>query len=58
MDVEVRGEQCDLGGVDGGISVQSVDGTVTEASPFGGFKIDYCLQRMSIDKFLELAPLD
>ncbi len=59
MDIEVRGEQCDLGGVDGGFSVQSVDGTVTKANPFGApFKMDYCLQRMSVDEFLELAPIE
>jgi hypothetical protein len=58
-DVEVRGEKCDLGGVDGGFSIQSVDGDVTEANPFGlGLKIDYCLRRMSVDKFLELAPIE
>ncbi len=57
-DVEVRGEKCDLGGVNGGFSIQSVDGAVTEANPFGlGLKIDYCLQRMSVDKFLKLAPI-
>ena len=58
MDVEVRGEKCDLGGVGGGFSIQSVDGTVTEANPFElGLTIDYCLQRMTVDKFLELAPI-
>ncbi len=58
MDAEVRGAKCDLGGVGGGFSIQSVDGTVTEANPFGlGLKIDYCLQRLSVDKFLELAPI-
>ena len=57
MNVEVRGEECDLGGVDGGFAVQSADGAVTNANPFGPpFRMDYCLQRMSIDKFLELAP--
>ena len=55
---EVRGEKCDLGGVGGGFSIQSVDGTVTEANPFDlGLTIDYCLQRMTVDKFLELAPI-
>jgi hypothetical protein len=59
INVEVRGEKCDLGGVDGGFSIQSVDGTVTESNPFGlGLKVDYCLQRMSVDKFLELAPIN
>ena len=58
MDVEVRGEKCDLGGVGGGFSIQSVDRTVTEANPFElGLTIDYCLQRMTVDKFLELAPI-
>jgi len=61
-DVEVRGEKCDLGGVGGGFSIQSVDRTVTEANPprsFGlGLKIDYCLQRLTVDKFLELAPIN
>ena len=56
---KVRGEQCDLGGTKGGFSIQSVDGSKTEANPFGlGLKLDYCLQRMSVDKFIELAPLD
>lgn len=55
----VRGEDCDLGGVGGGFSVQSVDGSVTEANPFQlGLKLDYCLQKMSVDRFLELAPID
>ncbi len=59
MDVEVRGEKCDLGGVGGGFSIQSVDGAVTEANPFGlGLTIDYCLQRLTVDKFLELAPIE
>lgn len=59
MGATVRGEQCDLGGVNGGLSVQSVDGTKTEANPLGlGLKLDYCLRRMSVDKFLQLAPLD
>lgn len=59
MGVEVRGEKCDLGGVNGGFSIQSVDGTVTEANPFGlGLTIDYCLQRLTVDKFLELAPIE
>lgn len=58
MNMEVRGEKCDLGGVGGGFSIQSVDGTVTESNPFGlDLKIDYCLQKMSVDKFLELAPI-
>jgi len=58
-DVEVRGEKCDLGGVGGGFSIQSVDGAVTEANPFGlGLTIDYCLQRLTVDKFLELAPIE
>ncbi len=56
---KVRGEQCDLGGVNGGFSIQSVDSSKTETNPFGlGLKLDYCLRRMSVDKFLQLAPLD
>jgi hypothetical protein len=56
---KVRGEQCDLGGVNGGFSIQSVDGSKTETNPFGlGLKLDYCLRRMSVDRFLRLAPLD
>ena len=55
----VRGEQCDLGGTKGGFSIQSIDGSKTEMNPFGlGLKLDYCLRRMSVDKFIELAPLD
>ena len=55
--VEVRGTKCDLGGVKGSFSVQSVDGSVTEANPFGlGLKLDYCLQKMTVDAFLKLAP--
>ena len=57
-DAEVRGAKCDLGGVAGGFSIQSVDGAVTEVNPFGlGLKIDYCLNRLSVDRFLELAPI-
>ena len=56
--VEVRGESCDLGGIDGGLSVQSVDGSVTEPNPMDlGIRVDYCLQKTSVDQFLELAPL-
>jgi hypothetical protein len=56
---EVRGESCDLGGLNGGLAVQSVDGTLTEANPLNlGLKIDYCLQKMSVDHFLELAPVE
>ena len=59
MNATVRGEKCDLGGVDGGFSVQSVDGTATDEDVFGlGLKIDYCLQRLSVDKFLTLAPIN
>lgn len=54
---DVRGEKCDLGGVKGGLSVQSVDGAKTEPNPFNlGIKIDYCLQKQSIDAFMKLAP--
>ena len=57
-DAEVRGAKCDLGGLGGGFSIQSVDGSVTEANPFGlGLKLDYCLNRLSVDRFLELAPI-
>ena len=56
---QVRGEQCDLGGVKGGFSAQSVDGSQTETNPFGlGLKLDYCLRRMTVDKFFKLAPLN
>ncbi len=55
---QVRGENCDLGGVKGGFSVQSVDGSKTETNPFGlGLKLDYCLRRMTVDKFFKLAPI-
>ncbi len=55
----VRGETCDLGGVKGALAVQSVDGGKTVTNPFNlGIKIDYCLQKMSIDKFMALAPLE
>ena len=54
----VRGEQCDLGGVNGGFSIQSVDGAKTETNPFGlGLKLDFCLRRMTVDAFLKLAPI-
>ena len=57
LDEEVRGETCDLGGVDGGFAVQSVDGKETAKNPFDlGLTIDYCLTRMSVDKFFEEAP--
>jgi hypothetical protein len=56
---EVRGESCDLGGLKGGFAIQAVDGSVTNANPFDlGLKIDYCLNRRSVDSFLELAPLE
>jgi len=55
----VRGESCDLGGVGGGFSLQSVDATVNEPNPFGlGLKLDYCLQKLSVDYFLGLAPVE
>lgn len=57
-DQQVRGTSCDLGGVGGGFSVQSVDGRTTEPNPFGlGLALDYCLQKMSVDGFFELAPI-
>lgn len=56
---KVRGEHCDLGGVGGGFGIQSVDGKVTEKNPFDlGLKIDYCLQKLSVDKLLELVPVE
>lgn len=56
---QVRGENCDLGGVKGGFSTQSVDGSKTETNPFGlGLKLDYCLRRMTVDNFLKLAPIN
>lgn len=58
-DLGVRGESCDLGGLNGGFSIQSIDGDITETNPFDlGLKIDYCLHKLSVDKFLELAPLN
>ena len=56
---KVRGEHCDLGGVGGGFGIQSVDGKVTENNPFDlGLKIDYCLQKLSVDKLLDLVPVE
>jgi len=56
-DAEVRGENCDLGGVGGGLSVQSVNGRETAKNPFDlGITIDYCLTKMSVDSFFEEAP--
>ncbi|NCF27244.1 MAG: hypothetical protein GWP69_07660 [Gammaproteobacteria bacterium] len=58
-DAKVRGEHCDLGGVGGGFGVQSVDGKVTESNPFElGLKIDYCLQKLSVDGLLKLVPVE
>ena len=54
---QVRGETCDLGGVGGGLSVQSVNGQETAKNPFElGITIDYCLTKMSVDVFFEDAP--
>jgi hypothetical protein len=54
----VRGIECDLGGVGGGFSVQSVDGVKVETNPLGlGLKLDYCLQKQTVDNFLKLAPI-
>jgi len=54
----VRGETCDLGGVGGGLAVQSVDGRETAQNPFDlGITIDYCLTKMSVDRFFEEAPV-
>ncbi|WP_424933441.1 hypothetical protein [Amaricoccus macauensis] len=56
--LSVQGEDCDLGGTGGGLSVQSVDGAQNVADPLGlGLAPDYCLKRLSLDDFLELAPL-
>lgn len=56
-DAEVRGAKCDLGGLKGGLAVQSVDGSKTEPNPFNlGIKIDYCLTKQSIDNYMKLAP--
>jgi hypothetical protein len=56
---KVRGEHCDLGGIGGGFGIQSVDGKVTENNPFDlGLKIDYCLQKLSVDKLLNLVPVE
>lgn len=58
-DAEVRGEKCDLGGVRGAISAQSVDGETTVTNPLNlGIRIDYCLNKQSIDGFMKLAPLE
>lgn len=57
-DQAVRGDACDLGGVGGGFSIQSVDGKTTETNPFGlNLSIDYCLRRMKVVDFLKLAPI-
>lgn len=54
----VRGTKCDLGGVGGGFGVQSVDGVKIETNPLGlGLKIDYCLQKQTVEMFLKLAPI-
>lgn len=54
---EVRGQTCDLGGTGGRLAVQTVDGSETDPDPFDlGLTIDYCLTRMTLDAFLELAP--
>jgi hypothetical protein len=57
--VTVRGATCDLGGTKGALAVQAVDGSTTVTNPFNlGIRLDYCLQKMSVDKFMALAPLD
>jgi hypothetical protein len=54
----VRGTDCDLGGIGGGFGVQSVDGVKVETNPLGlGLKMDYCLQKQTVDSFLKLAPI-
>lgn len=56
--VKVRGTECDLGGTGGGFGVQSVDGVKVETNPLGlGLKLDYCLQKQTVDSFLKLAPI-
>ena len=53
----VRGKVCDLGGVGGGLSVQSVNGQETAKNPFDlGITIDYCLTKMSVERFFDEAP--
>jgi hypothetical protein len=59
VNAEVRGEKCDLGGIKGGFSIQSIDGVKTETNPFGlNLKLDYCLRRMTVNKFFKLAPME
>ena len=54
----VRGESCDLGGVGGGFGLQSVDGKTMDTNPFGlNMTIDYCLEKVTVDRFFELAPM-
>ncbi len=49
---------CDLDGIGRGLGIQSVDGKSTEANPFDlGLTIDYRLQKMTVDRFFELAPI-
>lgn len=49
---------CDLGGIGGGLGIQSADGKSTDATPFDlGLTIDCRLQKMTVDRFLELAPI-
>ena len=57
LDEKTCSETCDPGGVDGGLAVQPVDGKEMAKNPFDpGITIDYCLTRMSVDKFFEEAP--
>jgi len=54
---EVRDQKCDLGGLRGGWAVQSVGGDKTGPNPLNlGIKLDYCLNKQSIDGFMKLAP--
>jgi hypothetical protein len=56
---KVRGESCDLGGVGGGFSLQSANGQMVDANPFDlNMTIDYCLVKMTVDRFFELAPIN
>jgi hypothetical protein len=55
---EVRGESCDLGGLGGGFALQSVDGEMVDPNPFDlNMTIDYCLEKVTVDRFFELAPV-
>lgn len=56
--VSVRGTDCAMGALGGGFSVLSVNGAEVVANPLGlDLAFDYCLEKRSVDNFLELAPL-